>query len=71
MLPDDTRRRKEAALDKNVKTLQLSVTDHFKPKREAESPVAHSDEAFAYAAIEWVISADLVNKSLSLFKMLC
>ena len=57
MLPDDTRQRRQAALDK---TLQSSVTDHFKPK--AEKPIASgSDDAFACAAIEWLTDADLVK----------
>jgi hypothetical protein len=68
MLPDDTRRRKEAALDKSVKTLQSSVTDHFKLESEAEKPIApHSDEAFVDAAIEWLIDGGLVNMPLSYF----
>ena len=57
MLPDDTRQRRQATLDE---TLQSSVTDHF--KLEAEKPIAsNSDDAFACAAIEWLIDADLVN----------
>lgn len=67
MLPDDTRQRREAAFDKNAKTLQSSVTDHFKPESKAEKPIAYSDEAFACAAIEWLIDGGLV----SIFYFIC
>jgi hypothetical protein len=43
----------------SVKTPQSRVTDNFKP--EAEKPIAYIDRAFACAAIEWLIDADLVN----------
>ncbi|KAH8981829.1 hypothetical protein EDB86DRAFT_2768185, partial [Lactarius hatsudake] len=59
MLPDDTKQRRQAALDKNLKTLQSSVTDHFKPQNESERPIPYSDKAFMCAAIEWLIDGDL------------
>ena len=61
MLPDDTKQRRQAALDKNLKTLQSSVTDHFKPQNESERPIPYSDKAFMCAAIEWLIDGDLVS----------
>ncbi|KAH9077767.1 hypothetical protein EDB83DRAFT_2217123, partial [Lactarius deliciosus] len=57
MLPDDTKQRRQAALDQSVKTLQSSLTDHFKPKDKR--PIPYSDKAFACAAIEWLIDGDL------------
>ncbi|KAH9020234.1 hypothetical protein EDB84DRAFT_1441871, partial [Lactarius hengduanensis] len=59
MLPDDTKERRQAVLDKNLKTLQSSVTDHFKPQNESERPIPYSDKAFMCAAIEWLIDGDL------------
>lgn len=63
MSPNDTKKRREAVLDKGVKTLQSSVTDHFKPKNEAKKSIVYSDhdEAFANAAIEWLVAEGLVN----------
>ncbi|KAH9005053.1 hypothetical protein EDB86DRAFT_2756167, partial [Lactarius hatsudake] len=60
MLPNDTRQRREAALDKGVKVLQSTITHHFQqPENAAEKPIAYSDKAFACAAIEWLIEANL------------
>ncbi|KAH9079317.1 hypothetical protein EDB83DRAFT_2341920 [Lactarius deliciosus] len=64
MLPNDTRQRREAALDKGAKILQSTITHHFQPENAAEKPIAYSDKAFACAAIEWLIEANLVRISL-------
>ncbi|KAH9063532.1 hypothetical protein EDB87DRAFT_1558211, partial [Lactarius vividus] len=58
-LPDDTRQRREAALDKGAKILQSTIIDHFKPESAAEKPIAYSDKAFSCATIEWLIDANL------------
>ncbi|KAH9029620.1 hypothetical protein EDB84DRAFT_1271654, partial [Lactarius hengduanensis] len=60
MLPDDTKQRRQAAIDKNVKTLQSALTDHFKPENAAEKPIVYSEKVFACAAIEWLVDADLL-----------
>ncbi|KAI9437034.1 hypothetical protein H4582DRAFT_1816282, partial [Lactarius indigo] len=59
MLPDDTKECRQAALNKSLKTLQSSVTNHFKPQDESERPIPYSDKAFTCATIEWLIDADL------------
>ncbi|KAI9446548.1 hypothetical protein H4582DRAFT_1773405, partial [Lactarius indigo] len=59
MLPDDTKQRRQAALKKDVKPLQSTITDHFKSENTAEKPIAYSDKAFACAAIDWLIEANL------------
>lgn len=59
MLPDDTRQRREAALDKGAKILQSTITRHFQPENAAEKPIAYSEKAFACAAIEWLIEANI------------
>ncbi|KAH9048196.1 hypothetical protein EDB84DRAFT_330541 [Lactarius hengduanensis] len=59
MLPDDTKRRREAALDKGAKILQSTITHHFQPENAAEKPIAYSDKAFSCAAIEWLIEANI------------
>ena len=51
MLPNDTKQRREAGLDKGVKTLQSSVTDHFKPKNEAKKSIVYSDRDEAFANV--------------------
>ena len=56
MLPQDTKQRRQAFLDRSVKAPQASATDYFKP--ETEKPIAQSDKSFAYAAIEWLIQTD-------------
>ena len=56
MLPQDTKQRRQAVLDRSVKAPQESVTDYLKP--ETEKPIAQSDKSFAYAALEWFIQTD-------------
>ena len=58
MLPDDAKERKQAA---NEKSSQSTVTDHFKLEIEADKLIVYSDKAFASAAIEWLVDADLVS----------
>ncbi|KAH8996929.1 hypothetical protein EDB86DRAFT_2768179, partial [Lactarius hatsudake] len=59
MLPDDTKQCRQAALDKNLKTSQSSITDHFKPQNESKRPIPYSDKAFMCATIKWLIDGDL------------
>ncbi|KAH9001365.1 hypothetical protein EDB92DRAFT_1788805, partial [Lactarius akahatsu] len=51
MLPDDTRRRREAALDKGAKILQSTITHHFQPENAAEKPIAYSDKADFFTSL--------------------
>ena len=71
MLAEDTRQRREATLDRSGKTLQSDVTDHFRPESKAEKPITYSDNAFACAAIEWLIDGGLVSISLSHLSKCC
>ncbi|KAH8983920.1 hypothetical protein EDB92DRAFT_1803497, partial [Lactarius akahatsu] len=59
MLPNDTKQRRQAAIDKSVKTLQSAFTNHFKPENAAEKPIAYSENVFTCAAIKWLVDADL------------
>ncbi|KAF8264752.1 hypothetical protein EI94DRAFT_1500963, partial [Lactarius quietus] len=52
MLPEDTKQRKEAALDSAMKTQQTVLGDHFGP---AEEVIPYSDQAFEAATIEWLV----------------
>ncbi|KAF8258252.1 hypothetical protein EI94DRAFT_1623586, partial [Lactarius quietus] len=52
MLLEDTRRRKEAALDSAMKTQQKVLGDHFGPP---EAVIPYSDRAFEAATIEWLV----------------
>lgn len=57
MLPEDTKRRKEAALDKTLKAQQTNIGDHFSP---ADEVIPYSDRAFEAAAIEWLVQTNQV-----------
>jgi len=72
MLSNDTKQRRQVALNKKPKALQSTVTDHFKPEDPATKTTPYSgDKAFLNAAIEWLIGADLVNVFLSLLSEKC
>ena len=58
MLPEDTKQRKEAALDSASKTQQTSLGDHFSPVDTEVIP--YSDRAFEAATIEWLVSTNQV-----------
>ena len=58
MLPEDTRQRKEAALDSSLQTQQTTLTDHF---HDAEVVVPYSDKVFEAATIEWLIHTNQVR----------
>ena len=58
MLPDDTKERRQAAIDKSSQSM---VTDHFKPQTDENKPIPYSDKGFMSTAIEWLIDADLVS----------
>lgn len=58
MLPEDTKQRKEAALDSASKTQQTSLGDHFSPADTEVIP--YSDRAFEAATIEWLVSTNQV-----------
>ena len=67
MLPEDTKQRKEAALDKALKTQQSVLGDHFGPPEEV---ILYSERAFEAALIEWLVHTNQVFnlcRSLSLF----
>ena len=58
MLPDDTKERRQAAINKSS---QPMVTDHFKPQMDENKPIPYSDKGFMSTAIEWLINANLVS----------
>ena len=58
MLPEDTRQRKEAALDSSTQTQQTAISDHFNAQQEVIVP--YSDRAFKAAAIDWLIDSNQV-----------
>ena len=58
MLPEDTRQRKEAALDSSMQTQQTAISDHFNAREEVVVP--YSNRAFEAAAIEWLIDSNQV-----------
>lgn len=59
MLPEDSKARKEASLEK---LRQSQVEDHFNTVNPAtrEKPEPYSDELFKEAAIQWLIETDQV-----------
>ena len=57
MLPEDTKRHKEAASDKALKTQQSVLSDHFGPPEEV---IPYSERAFEAASIEWLIHTNQV-----------
>ena len=61
MLPEDSKKRKALALDKNRLSQQSSVTDHFGPEDTNAKPITYSDSAFKTAAIEWLIETNQVH----------
>ena len=58
MLPEDTRQRKEAALDSSMQAQQTSLSDHFHPLNEDIIP--YSNQALEAAAIDWLIHTNQV-----------
>ena len=58
MLLEDTKQRKEAALDSASKTQQTSLGDHFSPVDT--EVILYSDRAFEAAAIEWLVNTNQV-----------
>ena len=65
MLPEDTKQRKEAALDSCTQTQQTAITDHFNAPREDIVP--YSDRAFEAAAIEWLIDSNQVRGLIAMY----
>ncbi|KAH8984847.1 hypothetical protein EDB92DRAFT_1802910, partial [Lactarius akahatsu] len=63
MLLEDTRQRKEAALDRSLQTQQTVLSDHFDPPGPEVIP--YSDRAFEAAAIEWLVHT---NQPIQTFK---
>ncbi|KAH8980380.1 hypothetical protein EDB86DRAFT_2813725 [Lactarius hatsudake] len=63
MLPEDTKQRREAALDSSLKTQQTTLTAHFNPREP--DPTPYSDSAFEAAAIGWLIQT---NQPIQAFK---
>ena len=59
MLPEDTRQRKEAALDASMQAQQTTISDHFNPLDEVIIP--YSDRAFEAAAIDWLVYTNQVR----------
>ena len=59
MLPEDTRQRKEAALDYSMQSQQTVLSDHFNVLDEPIIP--YSNRAFKVAAIDWLIDANQVH----------
>lgn len=65
MLPEDTKRRKEAAMDVAIKTQQTLLGDHFSPPDEEVIP--YSNRAFEAAAIEWLVHTNQVTIFVNFF----
>ena len=65
MLPEDTKQRKEAALDSCTQTQQTAISDHFNAPREDIVP--YSDRAFEAAAIEWLIDSNQVRGLVAMY----
>ncbi|KAH8981786.1 hypothetical protein EDB86DRAFT_2812693, partial [Lactarius hatsudake] len=63
MLPEDTKQRREAALDTSLQTQQTTLTAHFNPREPDLTP--YSDSAFEAAAIAWLIQT---NQPIQAFK---
>ncbi|KAI9429390.1 hypothetical protein H4582DRAFT_1826839 [Lactarius indigo] len=63
MLPEDTKRRREAALDTILQTQQTTLTAHFNLREPDLTP--YSDSAFEAAAIAWLIQS---NQPIQAFK---
>lgn len=61
MLPDDTRQRRETALENGLQ--QSALTDHF---GDAEVIVPYSDLAFESVSIEWLVHTNQVRCLLKL-----
>ncbi|KAH9056773.1 hypothetical protein EDB87DRAFT_1566061 [Lactarius vividus] len=62
MLPEDTKQRREAALDSGLQT-QTTLAAHFNPREP--DPTPYSDSAFEAAAIAWLIES---NQPIQVFK---
>ncbi|KAI9429899.1 hypothetical protein H4582DRAFT_1825324 [Lactarius indigo] len=65
MLPEDTKRRREAAANKLLRSQQSAVTDHFRPEDPSTRRIPYSDSAFQTAAIEWLVQT---NQPVQAFK---
>ena len=63
MLPEDTRQRKEAALDSSMQAQQTSISDHFNTLDDVIIP--YSDRAFEAAAINWLVHTNQVDSFIS------
>jgi hypothetical protein len=59
MLAGDTKQRREAALDSDLKTQQTKLGDHFST-HEADA-IPYSDKAFEVTAIELLIQTNQVS----------
>jgi hypothetical protein len=66
MLPEDTKQRKEAALDSIARTQQTVLSNHFNPRDTTIVP--YSDRAFEVAAIEWLVQTNQVVIIASFFR---
>ena len=58
MLAEDTKRRREAALDTSLKAQQTTLANHFPA---AEVVIPYSDGALEAAAIAWLIRTNQVR----------
>ena len=65
MLPEDTKQRKEAALDSCMQTQQTAISDHF--NAQCKDIVPYSNRAFEAAAIEWLIDSNQVHELVAIY----
>jgi len=58
MLPDDTKARRQEALERALE--QTQVDDHFHVVKPEDKPEPYSDDVFKEAALQWLIETDQV-----------
>lgn len=61
MLPEDTKERRAATLER---LRQTEVQDHFRtaqPSDKPPPPTPYTDELFKEAAIQWLVETDQVS----------
>jgi len=58
MLPEDTKKQREALLE-NLR--QANITDHFAEAKPEERVPLYTDEIFKEAAIQWLVETDQVS----------
>ena len=61
MLPEDTKERRAAALER---LRQTEVEDHFRTAQQSDKPLPstpYTNELFKEAAIQWLVETDQVS----------